>query len=954
MTYRRFTTAHRAAITLMVLIGAGSVVAVAAGQWLLATIGLVSQLLTILLVVILGFSITSERLVAQSLKTRAHLGKSQRRISSSRDSAIRPVASPSPSSVAVPFAEGSLQYWSKKLRSERGQLPWFVQMSMQTRLEGSRDLLAYAATSNRYDYPQLGDLLESARIPMYREDALAVLKSVVWKPALLGLARVLYSNRLTPMDLQDSLTLFQIAEQFYGLDTLRKGMDRSLYGDLLVNQGEFLDARRVLSPSSTDDGWNYSQRVVSLNAINPSVCGTSKHRSEWLDSLNELLASDGLAPIYFDDDRNPTFQTIRCDPPPTTLEHMPKLSVIMPIFEPDDSTDVAISSLLAQTWTNLEILIIDDASPKVDANGRPTDYQERLEYWEKRDPRIKLRLYDQNRGAYAVRNEGVDLATGEFLTIADKDDWHHPQKYELQARELMENPGTLATMTNWVRVDQDMRFEIRSGTGKVVYPSFASLMLRRGPVLEKLGYWDTVRKGADAEFKARFATVFGYEITPSKRSPMAFSLLGDGNLTRADMGAGYLSPDRRAYSRAYRAWHARIAAGEESPFLPKRPARRPFIAPRSFLPERGKIEPPAFDVVFMSEFGFMAGNSTSLRQEINVALHHGLKVGIIPIQNGLIASAAKRQFHPKIEELVLQGRVERISLQDTATADLLIVRWPASLQLLPASQSDVTVNSVVVVANHMPYEVDASRRSYEVRRVSANIQTLFGKRPLWASQSETIEGYLNPLVPLQERAPFTWKGIIEPADWRLLEPVNTSGTPIIGRHARDESGKWPSSADDFAMIYPTDGSVHVRVMGGAKTPVAQGHLPVEPGKHWEVVPFNGMPVDKYLRSIDFFVYYHSDGLVEAFGMSILEAINQGAVAVLPPHFEPVFKEAAVYAEPAEVQATIRKLWDVHAYSQQRERGFNFIRRECTPEAFMERLAHLGVDYSPVVEPTRAR
>lgn len=944
MTYRRFTKAHLSATTLMVLLGTVSIVAAATGQWLFAVVGLVAQMLTILLVVILGFSITSQRLVAQSHKTRAHLGKNYRRTLASRSVPVRstPALTTTTSPSEVPYSEGALEFWSEKLRSERGQLQWFIQMSMQTRLEGSREVLAYAATSNRYDFAQLGDLLESTRIPLYRANALAALESVVWKPALLGLARVLYSNRLTPVDLLDSLTLFQIAEEFYGLNNLRKGMDRSLYGDLLANQGQFDEARRVLSPVTGDEAWNYSQRVLALNALNPSVCGTAKHRSEWLDSLNELLATDDLAPIYFEDDREPTFSTIRCDAPPIVLAEMPKLSVIMPIYEPDASTDVAIASLLAQTWTNLEILIIDDASPTTDSEGRPTDYRERLEYWARRDPRITLRRFEQNRGAYAVRNEGVDMATGEFLTIADKDDWHHPQKYELQARELLENPAIPANMTNWVRVDESMRFEIRSGTGKVVYPSFASVMLRREQVLSKLGYWDTVRKGADAEFKARFATVFGYELAPSRRSPMAFSLLGDGNLTRADMGAGYLSPDRRAYSRAYRAWHARIAAGEESPYLPKHPEVRPFIAPRSFLPERAELPPAVFDVIFMSEFGFMAGNSTSLRQEIQVALDHGLRVGIIPVQNGLIASAAKRQFHPRIEELVLDGRIERLSLQDSARADLLIIRWPASLQLLPASTSDIAVDSIVVVANHMPYEVDGSRRSYEVRRVSANIQAIFGQRPLWASQSETIERHLDPLVPLQECAPFTWKGIIEPADWGTRGPVDTGRTPIIGRHGRDESGKWPSSAEDFARIYPTDGSVLVKMMGGAKTPFAQGHLPEDPGAHWEVIPFNGMPVEEYLRSIDFFVYYHSDGLVEAFGMSILEAINQGTVAILPPHFEPVFGKAAVYAKPGEVQDTIRSLWDEDAYANQRERGFDFIRRECTPEAFVLRLSRLGV------------
>lgn len=224
----------------------------------------------------------------------------------------------------------------------------------------------------------------------------------------------------------------------------------------------------------------------------------------------------------------------------------------MPIYEPNEATDLAIRSLLDQTWRNLEVIIVDDASPALGPDGEPTPYRRQLEGWAEADSRVLVHFAQENRGAYSVRNDGLDMATGEFVTIADKDDWHHPQKFEFQASYLMENPDQVATMTNWVRVDPEMKFLIRSGTGKIVYQSFASLMFRREPVMEKLGYWDAVRKGGDAEFRARLEAVFGQEIWPAWQPPMAFSLLGTDNLTSADMGAGYLSPDRRAYSRAYK------------------------------------------------------------------------------------------------------------------------------------------------------------------------------------------------------------------------------------------------------------------------------------------------------------------------------------------------------------------------------------------------------------------
>ena len=505
----------------------------------------------------------------------------------------------------------------------------------------------------------------------------------------------------------------------------------------------------------------------------------------------------------------------------------------------------------------------------------------------------------------------------------------------------MANPDSLANMTNWVRVDEEMRFLVRSRKGQVVYPAFASLMFRRDPVMDRLGYWDRVRKAGDAEFKSRFQTTFGVEITPKWDAPLAISLVGQDNLTSADMRPGYISADRNAYQRAYRSWHKQIEEGQSS-YMEKNPHQRKFLAPRSFLPERAELPSATYDVVFLSEFGFLAGNSTSLFQEIQVCLDYGLKVGVLPVKNGLIRSAARQHFHPNIERLIAEGRLDRLTLQDVAYSDLLVVRWPASFQLSPGATSRVSVKKIVVVANHMPYEIDGSRRSYDVRTVSDNIKQTFGVRPVWSAQSQSLEQYLAPIVPPGELTSFTWSGIIDPPEAVNQQLPDPKRAPVIGRHARDMAGKWPSTAEDFQKIYPRDGSVRVHIMGGISTPVEAGFCPPDPGQHWKVLPFNGVPVSEYLRSLDFFVYYHSDHLVEAFGMAILEALNQGVVAVLPPHFSKVFGNAAVYARPDEVRDTVRHYWDEERYLRQRELGLAYVRTNCSPRAYLERVQRLGV------------
>jgi len=78
-------------------------------------------------------------------------------------------------------------------------------------------------------------------------------------------------------------------------------------------------------------------------------------------------------------------------------------------------------------------------------------------------------------------------------------------------------------------------------------------------------------------------------------------------------------------------------------------------------------------------------------------------------------------------------------------------------------------------------------------------------------------------------------------------------------------------------------------------------------------------------------------------MAILEAMSYGVVCVLPRHFEPVFKDAAVYAEPDQVKDVINELWDSQRYAQQQQRAVRFIEPECTPEAYLRRLSGLGVE-----------
>lgn len=98
-----------------------------------------------------------------------------------------------------------------------------------------------------------------------------------------------------------------------------------------------------------------------------------------------------------------------------------KISVIVPIYNTESYINKCIDSIIEQTYTNLEIILIDDGS--TDNSGRICD-----EYASK-DARIKV-IHQQNGGMSDARNKGLDVATGEIITFVDSDDYIDSLMYE--------------------------------------------------------------------------------------------------------------------------------------------------------------------------------------------------------------------------------------------------------------------------------------------------------------------------------------------------------------------------------------------------------------------------------------------------------------------------------------------------------------------------------------------
>ena len=170
-----------------------------------------------------------------------------------------------------------------------------------------------------------------------------------------------------------------------------------------------------------------------------------------------------------------------------------KVSVIIPTYNRADLLTMTVDSVLAQTYKNYEIIIVDDGS---------TDHTKEIikPYLSKSNIRY---IYQENRKQAAARNNGIRNSAGEFISFLDSDDLWRPEKLELQVKVLEEHPEVGLVYSNQsLMLDVSSEDQIRYSPGvlksgdifkdllrRKFYCSTSSLLVRKS-VLDDVGSFD--------------------------------------------------------------------------------------------------------------------------------------------------------------------------------------------------------------------------------------------------------------------------------------------------------------------------------------------------------------------------------------------------------------------------------------------------------------------------------
>ena len=111
---------------------------------------------------------------------------------------------------------------------------------------------------------------------------------------------------------------------------------------------------------------------------------------------------------------------------------MPRVSVIMSVFNRENCLERSINSILSQTFTDFEFVICDDGSSD-------NSYEKLLEF-AKIDKRIKVIKNTKNEGIAFSLNRCLEVSNGEYIAKMDDDDYSHPSRFEREVEFLDTHP----------------------------------------------------------------------------------------------------------------------------------------------------------------------------------------------------------------------------------------------------------------------------------------------------------------------------------------------------------------------------------------------------------------------------------------------------------------------------------------------------------------------------------
>lgn len=342
-----------------------------------------------------------------------------------------------------------------------------------------------------------------------------------------------------------------------------------------------------------------------------------------------------------------------------------------------------------------------------------------------------------------------------------------------------------------------------------------------------------------------------------------------------------------------------------------------------------------YDVTVVGDFRQPICQATTIVEQVRAMVLAGYRVGIVQLKSA--RSDKPLPIHACIRHMTESGSLQRLDPLLPATSKLLLAADITLFTHRPRRALQLNADMRLVRVTAAP-ESPMGRVRYDWQRLAQHTLDVLGGEILWAPQTPTVRHQLADLTPGARLSDEDWQNIVDPSQWQRSREGYCSARPVIGRHGAQTAEAWPAHADEILALYPDDPRFSVRFLDGAS--IIRQIIGVCP-RNWELLSSDDMTAGDFLATIDFFVHSQHADMPDPPDPAILEAMASGAVTILPPAYQPIFGEGAVYGTPDQTAAIVADLYrDRAGYRRQSQLGVETVRERFSPARHVDRLQRL--------------
>ena len=781
---------------------------------------------------------------------------------------------------------------------------------------GAPDLLALMATDGREGF---ADLLAACDrfLATGSRRAPAELAAAYQPRAVGALAQAMIGATYRQDGYDLAARLHRFAHALGPVDDQPTGFPRLLVQtNVAAGERDYVDALLAAEPELADEHLRW---IIRTDRLGPLERGDAFDADAWSSSFSEIFAAEHVPAVRLDAGRGTALfdqLDVAQALPPVAAE--PLVSVVMSVYAPGPSFETAVRSVLAQTWSTLELLVVDDCSPE-----RFTATIDAVADW---DPRVRVLRMPRNGGTYPIRNHAMAQARGELVTFQDSDDWSHPERLAHQVAALADRPDAVASLSSWVRMTPDLQLNRVGYAATRVNAS--SMMFRREDVVARLGGFDPVRKDADSEFRERLESTYGEEAVVVLPDILAVAQLTADSLSRDDFSFGWRAATRDFYGYSYDFWHDQIEAGTAAPLLdPDGP--RLFPAPATFL-DRDPA-PVTCDVAYVTDWRIGINRYDGAARRVEALLDAGLTVCAGQSLNLRHAFRMRRASHDALRRMRADRGLGWLVWSEPVHAAVTMIDSPELLMFPRAAAGvRVTTDRVVIVAGSAPRSPERDWALFDPATVERHGRALFGVDVEWLPAHA---GVAEALRAAGATAPILPPSAVAVVDAVPGRPSAPGRPPVVGTARLEKVGKNRLPGARLLQCLPPDAPWDIRLLDDDEVVpklFKKNPMPV----NWSVV--SGVPLEDFVTGLDVYVGHAPEAWGAAPTWPMLSALAGGAVLVVDPRHRPWLGDAAVYAEPEQVRGVVDALLaDPAAFAAQRQRGDAYARTTLAPQTFVD-------------------